>query len=150
MNRYPVWKYVLIAIALVVGLLYTLPNFFPEVPAVQVSSSKTSVKVDSALLDSVQQTLKSASIPFTAASLDPAGVRVRLPDFDTQQKAKDTLAAKLGDNYIVALNLASTSPQWLTSIGALPMYRGLDLPWGARAEHRTRHDIVCQHEAYGG
>jgi preprotein translocase subunit SecD len=130
MNRYPVWKYVLIAIALVVGLLYTLPNFFPEVPAVQVSSSKTSVKIDASLLDTVEQTLKAAGIAYRGSSLDPAGVKVRLPDEDTQLKAKEALQSKLGDNYIVALNLASTSPQWLTSIGALPMYRGLDLRGG--------------------
>src|SRR4051812_29512615 len=130
MNRYPVWKYVLIAVALVVGLLYTLPNFFPEVPAVQVSSSKTSVKIDTSLLDTVEQTLKAAGIPYRGSSLDPAGVKVRLPDEDTQLKAKEALQSKLGDNYIVALNLASTSPQWLTAIGALPMYRGLDLRGG--------------------
>ena len=75
MNRYPAWKYVLIAIALVVGLFYTLPNFFPEVPAVQVSSSKTSVKIDAALLDTVEQTLKAAGIPYRGSSLDLAGVR---------------------------------------------------------------------------
>jgi preprotein translocase subunit SecD len=130
MNRYPVWKYVLIAIALVVGLLYTLPNFFPEVPAVQVSSSKTSIRIDAALLDTVEQTLKAAGIPYRGSSLDTAGVKVRLPDEDTQLKAKEALQTKLGDDYIVALNLASTSPQWLTSIGALPMYRGLDLRGG--------------------
>jgi preprotein translocase subunit SecD len=130
MNRYPVWKYVIIGIALVVGLLYTLPNFFPEVPAVQVSSSKATVKIDNALLDSVEQTLKGASIPYRGASLDPTGIKVRFTDPDTQLKAKDVLQNKLGDNYIVALNLLSSSPQWLASVGALPMYLGLDLRGG--------------------
>ena len=130
MNRYPVWKYVVIAIALIVGLLYTLPNFFPEAPAVQVSSSKATVKIDNALLDSVEQALKGAGIPYRGATLDPTGVKVRFADPDTQLKAKDVLQAKLGENYIVALNLLSSSPQWLASIGALPMYLGLDLRGG--------------------
>jgi preprotein translocase subunit SecD len=130
MNRYPAWKYIVIAIALVIGLLYTLPNFFPEVPAVQVSSSKSTVKVDNALLDTVEQALKEASIPIRGAALDPTGVKVRFADPDTQLKAKDVLQAKLGDNYIVALNLLSSSPQWLASVGALPMYLGLDLRGG--------------------
>jgi preprotein translocase subunit SecD len=130
MNRYPVWKYVLIGIALAIGLLYTLPNLFPEVPAVQVSTSKANVKVDAGTLGIVEETLKSAEIAYTGAALDPTGVKVRLPDRDTQLKARDALAAKLGDNYIVALNLLSTSPTWLASIGALPMYLGLDLRGG--------------------
>src|SRR4029079_5019967 len=112
------------------GLLYMLPNFFPEVPAVQVSSSKSTVKVDNALLGSVEEALKAASIPYRGAELDPVGIKVRFSDPDTQLKAKDALQAKLGDNYIVALNLLSSSPHWLASIGALPMYLGLDLRGG--------------------
>jgi preprotein translocase subunit SecD len=130
MNRYPAWKYAIIAIALVLGFLYTLPNFFPEVPAVQVSSSKSNVKIDTALLEAVEQDLKAANIPYRGATLDTTGVKVRFTDPDTQLKAKDTLQQKLGDNYIVALNLLSSSPQWLASIGALPMYLGLDLRGG--------------------
>jgi preprotein translocase subunit SecD len=130
MNRYPVWKYVLIAVALVVGLLYMLPNFFPEVPAVQVSTSKATVKIDNALLDTVEQELKAANIAYRGATLDPTGVKVRFNDPDTQLRAKDVLQGKLGDNYIVALNLLSSSPHWLASVGALPMYLGLDLRGG--------------------
>ncbi|MFO1325502.1 MAG: protein translocase subunit SecD [Burkholderiales bacterium] len=128
MNRYSLWKYIVIAVALVIGILYTLPNFFPEVPAVQVSSAK--VKVDTAVLATVEETLKAANIAFRGAALDATGIKVRLADPDTQLKAKDALAAKLGDNYIVALNLLSSSPQWLTAVGALPMYLGLDLRGG--------------------
>jgi preprotein translocase subunit SecD len=128
MNRYPLWKYLLIAVALVVGILYTLPNFFPEVPAVQVSTAKG--KADTALLGMVEDALKAANIPFRGAALDPTGIKVRFADTDTQLKAKDVIQAKLGENYIVALNLLSSSPQWLTSIGALPMYLGLDLRGG--------------------
>ena len=130
MNRYPLWKYVLIAVALVVGIVYTLPNFFPEVPAVQVSSSKASAKVDSALLATVEDALKAASITYRGAALDPTGIKVRFDDPDTQLKAKDVLQGKLGDDYIVALNLLSSSPHWLAAIGALPMYLGLDLRGG--------------------
>ncbi len=130
MNRYPLWKYVLIGVALVVGLVYTLPNFFPESPAVQVSSSKAAVKIDNALLGTVEETLKAAGITYRGATLDATGIKVRFADPDTQLKAKDALQGKLGDNYIVALNLLSSSPRWLTAIGALPMYLGLDLRGG--------------------
>jgi preprotein translocase subunit SecD len=128
MNRYSLWKYIVIAVALLIGALYTLPNFFPEVPAVQVSSAKA--KVDSALLGTVEDTLKAANIPYRGAALDPTGIKVRLADPDTQLKAKDALQSKLGENYIVALNLLSSSPQWLATVGALPMYLGLDLRGG--------------------
>ena len=130
MNRYPAWKYILIVIALVVGIFYTLPNFFPEVPAVQVSTSKSSVKIDAGTLQTVEDALKAANVSFDGALLDSNGVKVRLPDPDTQLKARDVLQQKFGDNYIVALNLLSTSPHWLASIGALPMYLGLDLRGG--------------------
>jgi preprotein translocase subunit SecD len=130
MNRYPLWKYIVIGVALVIGLVYTLPNLFPEVPAVQVSTSRSSVRVDTATLATVEETLKAANIEFRGAELDPTGVKVRFADRDTQLKAKDALAAKLGDNYIVALNLLSSSPHWLAAIGALPMYLGLDLRGG--------------------
>jgi preprotein translocase subunit SecD len=130
MNRYPAWKYILIAIALVVGIFYTLPNFFPEVPAVQVSTSKASVKIDAGTLQTVEDALTAANVSFDGAMLDSNGVKVRLPDPDTQLKARDVLQQKFGDNYIVALNLLSSSPRWLASIGALPMYLGLDLRGG--------------------
>ncbi len=130
MNRYPAWKYAVIIIALLVGVLYTLPNVFPEVPAVQISSSKATVKIDSALLGTAEEALKAASIPYRGVTLDPTGIKVRFEDTDLQLKAKDALQAKLGENYIVALNLISASPPWLTAIGALPMYLGLDLRGG--------------------
>ena len=128
MNRYPPWKYIVIAVALVVGFLYTLPNFFPEVPAVQVSSPRT--KLDVTSLAAVEDALKAANIPIRGIALDATGIKVRLSNTDTQLKAKDVLQAKLGSSYIVALNLLSSSPQWLTAIGALPMYLGLDLRGG--------------------
>ena len=121
MNRYPLWKYVLIAVALAVGILFTLPNLFPEVPAVQISSSKAATKVDAALLGTIEDSLKTASIPVRGAALDATGIKVRFSDPDTQLKAKDVLQRKLGEDYIVALNLLSSSPQWIAAIGALPL-----------------------------
>ena len=130
MNRYPAWKYVVIALALAIGLLYTLPNFFPEVPAVQVSTSKATVKVDAATLATVEETLKTAGIAHRGSTLDATGVKVRFDDTDLQSKAKFELQKKLGDNYIVALNLLPATPGWLSAIGGLPMFLGLDLRGG--------------------
>ncbi|HWU84049.1 MAG TPA: protein translocase subunit SecD [Rhodocyclaceae bacterium] len=135
MNRYPLWKNILVAIALVLGLLYTLPNFFGESPAVQVSSVKAAVKVDSALLGRVEDTLKAAGIENRGLFADHNSIRVRFADTDAQLKAKDAIEKALNPvpadaSYSVALNLLPSSPQWLTAINALPMYLGLDLRGG--------------------
>ena len=130
MNRYPLWKYVLIAIALTVGLLYTLPNFFGEVPAVQISPAKTTAKIDETLLSRVDQALSQASIKPDGMFLDPTSIKVRFANTDMQLKAKDVLQGAVGENYVVALNLLSSSPRWLTKMNALPMYLGLDLRGG--------------------
>ncbi|HYF58742.1 MAG TPA: protein translocase subunit SecD [Burkholderiaceae bacterium] len=135
MNRYPIWKYVVIAIAVAFGLIYTLPNFFGESPAVQVSSGKATVKIDTAVLGRVEQALAGAQIAHTGLQLDGNSVKVRLRDTDTQLKARDALLRGLNPDandptYVVALNLLSASPRWLTSLGALPMYLGLDLRGG--------------------
>ena len=135
MNRYPLWVYVTVAVAVVLGLLYTLPNFFGESPAVQVSSAKATLKVDTATMGRVEETLRKAGVAFTGATVDQVGVKVRFADTDTQIKAKDILSQALNpdaDNpsYTVALNLLSASPRWLAAIHALPMYLGLDLRGG--------------------
>jgi preprotein translocase subunit SecD len=139
MNRYPLWKYIVIAVALVFGALYSAPNLFPESPAVQVSSQKATVKVDAGVLARVESALKQAGIAHDGAFLDQVGlnttVRVRFRDPDTQLKAKDALERALNPDatdpaYVVALNLLSTSPRWMASIRALPMYLGLDLRGG--------------------
>lgn len=130
MNRYPLWKYVVIAVALLVGLIYTLPNFYGEVPAVQVSPVRTTEKVDSALLQRVESALGQAGITSRGLAMDARSVKARFADTDTQLKAKDALQQALGPGYTVALNLLSASPDWLTAIGALPMYLGLDLRGG--------------------
>jgi len=130
MNRYPAWKYLIIAVAILLGLIYTLPNFYGESPAVQVSPLRTAAKADTALLQRVEDTLKKANIVPDGVFLDASGVKARFSDTDMQIRARDTLQSVLGNGYMVALNLLSNSPRWLTSIGALPMYLGLDLRGG--------------------
>lgn len=135
MNRYPLWKNVLVLIALLFGLIYTLPNFFGEAPAVQVTSVKATVKVDGNLQAQVEEALKAATVPYVTVTLDLASIRVRLADTDTQLKARDVIEKALNPDpenasYSVALNLVSNSPQWLAAIGAKPMYLGLDLRGG--------------------
>ncbi|MCE1172675.1 MAG: protein translocase subunit SecD [Azovibrio sp.] len=126
----------MLVIALLVGALYTLPNFYGEVPAVQVSSGKATLKLDSAsALAQLEAGLKAAGIAHDGVFADQNSVRVRLRDTDTQLKAKDAIEKAFNPNpqdpsYVVALNLLSASPQWLTSMGALPMYLGLDLRGG--------------------
>ncbi len=135
MNRYPLWKYIVIGLTVLLGLLYTLPNFFGESPAVQVSSAKATVKVEAPLLGRVEQALAGGGVSHTGVILDGASIKIRLADTDTQLKARDALIKALNPDpsdpaYVVALNLLSASPQWLTSIRALPMYLGLDLRGG--------------------
>ena len=130
MNRYAPWQYALVAAALVVGLLYTIPNFFGEVPAVQVQPQRATLKADSALMGRVEDILNKGGIAPAGVFLDASSVKARFADTDTQLKAKDALQSQLGEDYVVALNLLSNSPRWLASIGALPMYLGLDLRGG--------------------
>ncbi|HYR33560.1 MAG TPA: protein translocase subunit SecD [Burkholderiales bacterium] len=135
MNRFPTWKYALIALVIALAFLYTLPNFFGESPAVQVSSARSTVKLDYSLLGKIEQALKAANVPYTGTIVDQTGVRVRFADTDTQLRAKDVIDRALNPDpndkvYSVALNLLSASPGWLTSVHALPMYLGLDLRGG--------------------
>ena len=139
MNRYPLWKYIVIVVALLIGAIYMLPNFFGESPAVQVSSAKSTVKIDPALMTRVEEVLKDAKIAHKGIYFDTAGlnstIRVRFADADTQLAAKDVIQKALDPSqedpaYVVALNLVSNTPRWLTSLHALPMYLGLDLRGG--------------------
>ena len=130
MNRYPLWKYALIAATLVIAFIYALPNFYGEVPAVQLSPVRAAEKVDNALLARAETALKAQGIPYTAAEIAGNTVRIRFTSPEVQLKAKDVLQGALGDGYTVALNLVSASPAWLTAIGARPMYLGLDLRGG--------------------
>jgi preprotein translocase subunit SecD len=135
MNRYPWWKYAILVIALLVGLVYTLPNFFGEAPAVQVSSAKATLKVDGSLVPRVEQALAQAGVRADFVQFEGSSIKARLGDTDTQLKAKDAISRALNPDatdpgYIVALNLLSRSPTWFAKIRALPMYLGLDLRGG--------------------
>jgi preprotein translocase subunit SecD len=134
----------MIGVAIVLALLYTLPNFFGELPAVQVSSAKATLKMDVAVMRRAEEALKNANIPYTGASLEGGTLRVRFADTDTQLKAKDLIHTTLNPgasptatpeedanvNFVVALNLVPASPRWLAAIHAMPMYLGLDLRGG--------------------
>ncbi|MDQ5925465.1 MAG: preprotein translocase subunit SecD, partial [Pseudomonadota bacterium] len=129
------WKYLIIAVALLVGLIYSLPNLFGEAPAVQLSSGKATLKLDQSAVDRVRTVLTEAAIETDFVELDGTSVRARFKDTDTQLKARDALGRAFNPDaqnpsYIVALNLVSRSPQWLRSLHALPMYLGLDLRGG--------------------
>jgi preprotein translocase subunit SecD len=130
MNRYPMWKNIFIVIVILIGFIYTIPNFFGESPAVQITPAKSSTKLDPALLGLVEEIFKKENITFDGIYLDARGVKARFENTDTQIKAKDILQANLGSEYTVALNLLSRSPDWLRSLGAKPMYLGLDLRGG--------------------
>jgi preprotein translocase subunit SecD len=135
MNRYPWWKYALLGVALLIGLLYTIPNFYGEAPAVQVSSARATLKVDPGTATRVQEVLTAAGIQADFVQFEGNSVKARFRDTDTQIKAKDALTAALNPNaadpsYIVALNLLSRSPELLAKVHALPMYLGLDLRGG--------------------
>ena len=141
MNRYPLWKYIVIVVALVIGLVYTLPNFYGESPAVQVSSGKATVKVTEQTLKTVEDLLRNADLHpngiFFEQGAQQNTVRVRFEptEAEKQLQAREVLEKALNPNredpaYIVALNLVPNTPQWLLSIRALPMYLGLDLRGG--------------------
>ncbi|AZV94769.1 protein translocase subunit SecD [Bordetella sp. J329] len=139
MNRYPIWKYITVAVALVIGLLYTLPNFFGESPAVQISSARATMRVDQGTLTRVENVLRDAGLESTGISFEQSGtigtVRARFANTDIQLQARDLLDRTLNPDpenpsYTVALNLLSASPQWLSALGAHPMFLGLDLRGG--------------------
>ncbi|MDI9232869.1 protein translocase subunit SecD [Limnohabitans lacus] len=135
MNRYPVWKYAIIVIALLLGVVYTLPNFFGEAPAVQVSSGKATIKVDTGTLQKVEDALKAAGVNAQSVALEGGSIRARFDSTDNQLKAKDAVQKALipdaaDPQFVVALNLVSRSPDWLTALHASPMYLGLDLRGG--------------------
>ena len=135
MNRYPVWKYAILLIALLVGVTYTLPNFFGEAPAVQVSSGKPTVKVDSTTQVRVEEALKGAGLTPDLITFDGNSIKARFASTEQQLKAKDAVEKALipdatNPSFVVALNLVSRSPAWLTALHAAPMYLGLDLRGG--------------------
>ncbi|MQA41337.1 protein translocase subunit SecD [Rugamonas aquatica] len=139
MNRYPLWKYILIVVAVLLGALYTAPNYYGESPAVQVTSGKSTVKMSSDMRAKVEEVLKGANIAYNGIAFDGTGtyasVRARFADPDTQFRAKSVLEKGLNADpadptYLVALNLQKDTPKWMQALHALPMYLGLDLRGG--------------------
>jgi preprotein translocase subunit SecD len=130
MNRYPLWKYAILLAALLVGFFYSLPNYFGQSPALQIGSSKNNIKIDQNLLLSAAEILKADNITATGSVLQGDNITFKFADPDTQLKAQIAVQKKLGDQYTVALNSVSNSPDWLTAINAHPMYLGLDLRGG--------------------
>lgn len=129
MNRYPLWKYLFIASILLIGCLYALPNLYGEDPALQISSTR-GAKVDAATEGRIKVLLQEAGLATHGSELTPGSLLVRFNDTEAQLKAQDLVKRELGDDYIVALNLAPTTPGWLRAINAKPMYLGLDLRGG--------------------
>lgn len=157
MNRYPLWKYAILVIAVIVGFIYTLPNFYGEAPAVQVSSGKATVRVDESVAERVRQALSAAGVAAEFVQLEGHSVRARFADTDTQIRARDVIDRALNPDasdrsYVVALNLVSRSPQWLASIHALPMYLGLDLRGGVHFLMQVDMEAALTRriEAYAG
>jgi preprotein translocase subunit SecD len=158
MNRYPLWKYLLIAIALVFGTLYTVPNLYGESPAVQISSAKSTVKLDSGMMDRVEKILKDGGVPADGLVYDNNGiqgsVKARFKDTDTQFKAKALIEKALNTDpneptFTIAFNLLPNTPKWLQSIHALPMYRGLDLRGGVHFLMQVDTKAVIQKRLVG-
>ncbi|WP_448217449.1 protein translocase subunit SecD [Endozoicomonas sp. 2B-B] len=130
LNRYPLWKYLLIAIVVALGFVYALPNLYPDDPAIQISGASSSETINAGVQDKAQKALAEANIEVKASDNNNDALLIRLKHADQQQLAKSVIKDALGDDYIVALNLAPTTPEWLTSMGAYPMKLGLDLSGG--------------------
>ncbi|WML90627.1 protein translocase subunit SecD [Thiothrix lacustris] len=129
MNRYPLWKYLMIAVILLVGVIYSVPNFFPSEPAVQLSS-KVDKTIDPATMQRFEQALQAKGLTIRASENNGQQALFRFEDTDVQLKASEALKAAVGDEFIVALNLAPSTPGWLRSLNANPMFLGLDLRGG--------------------
>jgi len=157
MNRYPWWKYAILGFALLIGLLYTVPNLYGEAPAVQVSSGKATLKIDASMVQRVEQVLSDAKVHPDFVQFDGNSVRARFDNTDIQLKAKDAITKALNPDandpsWIVALNLVSRSPAWMARLHALPMYLGLDLRGGVHflMQVDMKSALTKRAEAYTG
>ena len=130
LNKFPLWKYLLILAVLVIGFIYSAPNLYPDDPAIQISGNSTALQVEEADLQRASRALQEAGISVKASELSPRGGLLRLTDMADQLPAKDIVRRALGDDYVVALNLAQTTPDWLRNLGGSPMKLGLDLSGG--------------------
>ncbi|MGB1272134.1 MAG: protein translocase subunit SecD, partial [Endozoicomonas sp.] len=130
LNRYPLWKYLLILVVIGLGFIYALPNLYPADPAVQVTGASSSETMTESVRQRAEQALAKADVDVKAVELEKNALLIRLNRADQQQLSKSLIKEALGDDYIVAINLAQTTPEWLTSMGAYPMKLGLDLSGG--------------------
>ena len=129
-NTFPLWKNVLILLVVTFGFIFAAPNLYPPDPAVQLSGQSGAMVIDQAILDKVESSLDEAGIEYFAGEADGSTALVRLRDGGLQLRAKEVIQAEMGGDYIVALNLAPTTPDWLLSLGGAPMKLGLDLRGG--------------------
>jgi preprotein translocase subunit SecD len=157
MNRYPIWKYAIILIMLLIGSIYSLPNLFGEAPAVQLSSSKATSKLDAAALGKVEEVLAANSLQAAMIQMDGASIKARFDDTDTQLRARDALEKAFNPDpadpsHVVALNLLPRTPAWLQALHASPMYLGLDLRGGVHFLLQVDMDgaLTKRVEALGG
>ena len=130
LNKFPLWKNLMILLIVTFGFIYASPNLFPPDPAIQLSGQSGAMVIDQPVLDQVEKSLDEAGIEYFAGEADGESLLVRLQDIKMQLRAKEIIQAEMGGNYIVALNLAPTTPDWLSSLGGVPMKLGLDLSGG--------------------
>ena len=130
LNKYPLWKYLLILAVLALGLVYSAPNLYPDDPSIQITGSSTALRIDEVTVERAAEALRAAGITVKNSEVTDGGGLLRLTQLGDQLPAKDVVRKALGDEYVVALNLAPTTPDWLRSIGATPMKLGLDLSGG--------------------
>jgi preprotein translocase subunit SecD len=154
MNRYPLWKYLVILVVTLIGLLYALPNLFGEAPAVQVSAGRATVKVDTGTLSAVEQSLTAQGLKPSLVAFEGTSVKARFETTDDQLKARDALEKSLNPDaanpsYVVALNLVPRTPAWLAGLGASPMYLGLDLRGGVHFMLQVDMQAALQQRADG-
>lgn len=144
LNRFPKWKNLLVILVMVIGCIYAAPIFFGDDPAVQISGSNAAVVIDKTVEDKVKNSLTDASIPFKQIEQQNRSLIVRFPSEDIQLKGKERIQATLGNDYLVALNLAPKIPNWLKAIGAMPMKLGLDLRGGVHLLIQVDVDSVLK------
>lgn len=149
LNRFPLWKNILVIVVMVIAFFYAAPNLFPEDPAVQISGASATTSVDENTIDKIKQSLQAAQIPFLSLQQQDRSLLVRFASTDTQFKAKELIQQTLGESYLVALNLAPTTPDWLRAIGAMPMKLGLDLRGGVHLLLQVDVDSVVKRRVEG-
>ncbi|HFC8543307.1 protein translocase subunit SecD [Neisseria weaveri] len=152
MNRYPIWKYLIIAVTIILGVLYTLPNLFGETPAVQVSTNRQSIIINEQTEKRIASALQAANIPTDGMFIADNSLKIRFKDAETQLKARDVIENTIGDGYITALNLLADSPEWMAKIKANPMFLGLDLRGGVHFTMQVDMQAAMQKtfERYSG